>query len=153
MRTMSSWKYACWCSVCDGVPRRSLYVALIVGTILNLINQGDAFIGMAPVNWLKVMLTYCVPYAGYVRCGFVPNATAPLRKRYYGIVTGSRNREGKAVAAHRSTLATVSGTYSKTMKGVSSSWRPSNLLRGLTPYYGTGVRVFPIACRSFVRRG
>ncbi|HEV8553719.1 MAG TPA: nitrate/nitrite transporter NrtS [Casimicrobiaceae bacterium] len=60
---MSSWKYACRCALCDGVPRRSLYVALIVGTILNLINQGDAFIGMAPVNWLKVMLTYCVPYA------------------------------------------------------------------------------------------
>lgn len=25
----------------DGVPRRSLRVALLVGTVLNLINQGD----------------------------------------------------------------------------------------------------------------
>ena len=63
MTTKSSWKHACRCAVCDGVPRRSLYVALIVGTILNLINQSDAFIGMAPVNWLKVILTFCVPYA------------------------------------------------------------------------------------------
>jgi hypothetical protein len=45
------------------VPRRSLYVALIVGTVLNLINQGDALLGMASVNWLKLILTYCVPYA------------------------------------------------------------------------------------------
>jgi hypothetical protein len=43
--------------------RRSLYVALIVGTVLNLINQGDALLGMASINWLKLILTYCVPYA------------------------------------------------------------------------------------------
>jgi hypothetical protein len=45
------------------VPRRSLYVALIVGTMLNLINQGDALIGPGAIDWLKVALTYCVPYA------------------------------------------------------------------------------------------
>jgi hypothetical protein len=42
---------------------RSLYVALVVGSILNLINQGDALFGVATINWLKVILTYCVPYA------------------------------------------------------------------------------------------
>jgi hypothetical protein len=41
---------------------RSLYVALIVGTVLNLINQGDALLGLASINWLKLILTYCVPY-------------------------------------------------------------------------------------------
>jgi hypothetical protein len=63
MLTMSSWKLACACAVSDGVPRRSLYVALIVGTVLNLINQGDALLGWSSINWLKVVLTYCVPYA------------------------------------------------------------------------------------------
>ena len=63
MRTTSSRMHACRCAVCDGVPRRCLHVALIVGTILNVINQGDAFMGMVAVNWLKVVLTYCVPYA------------------------------------------------------------------------------------------
>ena len=58
----SIWKLACRCAVSDGVPRRSLYVALIVGTVLNLINQGDALLGMASINWLKLILTYCVPY-------------------------------------------------------------------------------------------
>src|SRR5262249_11442594 len=57
------WKLACRCAISDGVPRRSLYVALIVGTVLNLINQGGALLGMASINWLKLVLTYCVPYA------------------------------------------------------------------------------------------
>jgi hypothetical protein len=60
---MSTWKFACSCALSDGVPRRSLYVALVVGTVLNLINQGDALIGAGSIDWLKVVLTYCVPYA------------------------------------------------------------------------------------------
>ena len=63
METRSTWKLACACAASHGVPRRSLYVALIVGTVLNLINQGDALLGAASVSWLKVVLTYCVPYA------------------------------------------------------------------------------------------
>ena len=44
------------------MPRRSLIVALIVGTILNLINQGDAvFTGMS-IDVTKLLLTYLVPY-------------------------------------------------------------------------------------------
>jgi hypothetical protein len=59
----SIWKLACRCAISDGVHRRSLYVALVVGTVLNVINQGDALLGMASINWLKLILTYCVPYA------------------------------------------------------------------------------------------
>ena len=54
---------ACRCAVSDGVPRRSLYVALIVGTLLNFINQGDAFLDAGSINWIKLILTYLVPYA------------------------------------------------------------------------------------------
>lgn len=63
MSWKSTCKLACSCAISDGVPRRSLYVALIVGTVLNLINQGDALLGTASINWLKLILTYCVPYA------------------------------------------------------------------------------------------
>ena len=43
--------------------RRSLLVALIIGTVLNAINQGtELFSGAAPVVW-KLMLTYFVPFA------------------------------------------------------------------------------------------
>jgi hypothetical protein len=50
------------CCVLEGVPRRSLFVALIVGTILNLINQGDALFNGAHLNLTKIILTYAVPY-------------------------------------------------------------------------------------------
>lgn len=60
---MPRWKFACVCAVSDGVPRRSLWVALVVGTILNLINQGDALLGAGPVNWIKIALTFLIPYA------------------------------------------------------------------------------------------
>ena len=60
---MLKWKLAWRCALSEGIPRRSLYVALIVGTVLNLINQGDALYSAAAINWLKVVLTYFVPYA------------------------------------------------------------------------------------------
>ena len=49
-------------AISDGIPLRSLRIALVVGSILNLINQGDALFSDAPVNWWKVTLTYLVPY-------------------------------------------------------------------------------------------
>ena len=60
---MSTLRLICRCAFSDGVPRRSFFVALIVGTVLNLINQGDALLGETPINWLKIVLTYFVPYA------------------------------------------------------------------------------------------
>jgi hypothetical protein len=59
---MSQWSRICVCCVSDGVPRRSFAVALIVGTILNLVNQGDALFGEAGLNISKILLTYIVPY-------------------------------------------------------------------------------------------
>ncbi len=41
---------------------RALLVALVIGTILNLINQGDALVSGAPIDGLKLVLTYLVPY-------------------------------------------------------------------------------------------
>jgi hypothetical protein len=43
--------------------RRSLAVAVIIGSILNAINQGpEIFSGHLPV-WWKLLLTYFVPFA------------------------------------------------------------------------------------------
>jgi len=44
------------------VPRRSLIAALVVGTILNLINQGDTLISGQRPDLAKLVLTYVVPY-------------------------------------------------------------------------------------------
>lgn len=57
-----SWRQACSYAVTDGVPRRSLWVALIVGTILNLINQGDTLFSGQRLAVAKLVLTYIVPY-------------------------------------------------------------------------------------------
>ena len=53
-----------------GIVRRSVIVALIVGTVLNLIAQGDFLIDGLALNWWKICLTYCVPYcvATYGAC-------------------------------------------------------------------------------------
>lgn len=42
--------------------RRSVLVALVVGTVLNLINQGDVIAAGGAVNWVKVVLTYAIPF-------------------------------------------------------------------------------------------
>jgi hypothetical protein len=52
----------CQYAFSDGVPRRSLIVAAVVGTILNLINQGDALVKGLPLDGVKLALTYLVPY-------------------------------------------------------------------------------------------
>ncbi len=44
------------------IMKRSFILAIIVGTILNFINQGDAMMGSDPVNLFKCALTYVVPY-------------------------------------------------------------------------------------------
>ena len=43
--------------------RRSRWVAAIVGTILNVINQGGAIFGDEPLVVWKLVLTYLVPFA------------------------------------------------------------------------------------------
>jgi len=42
--------------------KMALIIALIVGTILNLINQGHLLSTLDKVNWLNIVLTYCVPF-------------------------------------------------------------------------------------------
>jgi hypothetical protein len=44
------------------VPKRSFFLALIVGTVLNLINQGEIPFGEGRLNLIKIFLTYAVPY-------------------------------------------------------------------------------------------
>ena len=59
---MSRWRTICGYCVSDGVPRRSFAVAVVVGTILNLINQGDVLMNGAHLDLTKVILTFAVPY-------------------------------------------------------------------------------------------
>jgi|GEM_PF-1939873 len=44
------------------VLRQCLLVMVVVGTVLNLINQGDALMAWSGVDLIKGGLTYCVPF-------------------------------------------------------------------------------------------
>jgi hypothetical protein len=46
----------------EGVAMRAIIVALVIGTLLNLINQGDAIFGGGAVHYDKLALTYAVPF-------------------------------------------------------------------------------------------
>jgi hypothetical protein len=41
---------------------RAITVMVIVGSVLNLINQGEALFQGAPLNFAKLLLTYVVPF-------------------------------------------------------------------------------------------
>ncbi len=43
---------------------QSVKIALVVGTVLNIINQGDFIFNMMyeSINYFKLLLTYCVPF-------------------------------------------------------------------------------------------
>ena len=43
------------------VLKQSMLVAVIVGTLLNFINQGDAILAGSAVNWAKIVMTYAIP--------------------------------------------------------------------------------------------
>jgi hypothetical protein len=48
--------------ISDGVPGRALLVAALVGTLLNVINQGDAVLAGGGIHLGKALLTYLVPF-------------------------------------------------------------------------------------------
>lgn len=62
--------------------RRSLVIALIVGTILTAINQGNVILSgdfPAALFW-KIPLTYCVPF-GVATTGAILNARTKANSR------------------------------------------------------------------------
>lgn len=68
--------------ICDRrTVRRSFRVALVVGTVLVLINQGDRLLAGQSPDWLKLVLTYCVPYcvATYGAVGMAIDAARARR--------------------------------------------------------------------------
>ena len=59
---------------------RALKTSLVVGTILNLINQGDVLFALnfEGLNFGKIVLTYCVPF---IVSGFSIARTNSLSQR------------------------------------------------------------------------
>lgn len=44
------------------IARSALRVALVVGTALNIINQGQSILSGNQVDWCRLILNYLVPY-------------------------------------------------------------------------------------------
>ena len=67
-KNMDSWIKT---ASANPIQLTGLRVALVVGTILNLINQGDELShgNWTAVHWPKLLLTYCVPYCVAVYAG------------------------------------------------------------------------------------
>ena len=61
-RSIVKSKYLVGLALSEGIPRRSAKAAVVVGSILNLINQGEALFGEAELNMPKALLTFVVPY-------------------------------------------------------------------------------------------
>ncbi len=49
--------------VCSArIVQSALRIAFVVGTVLNLINQGGAILAGHDVDWFHLLLNYLVPY-------------------------------------------------------------------------------------------
>ncbi len=44
------------------IVKNSLRIALVVGIVLNMINQGDALLAGRGISWIHVALNFFVPY-------------------------------------------------------------------------------------------
>ena len=44
----------------DGTPKKALMTAIVVGTILTIINHGDEILKGESFNYIKIILTYFV---------------------------------------------------------------------------------------------
>lgn len=64
----------------DGTPRKAFLTALVVGTLLTMINHGDLILSGDFPPLAKVALTYCVPFC-VTTWGAVTGKRALLRKQ------------------------------------------------------------------------
>ena len=63
----------------DGTPKKAFFTALVVGSILTSINHGDMILSGEYPYWLKIVLTYCVPYC-VTTWGAITGKLARLKK-------------------------------------------------------------------------
>ena len=50
------------CALSPHIVRNAVKISLVVGTILNLINQGEGILANGSISWAHCVLNYIVPY-------------------------------------------------------------------------------------------
>ena len=63
----------------DGTHKKTFFTALVAGSILTSINHGDMILSGEYPYWLKIVLTYCVPYC-VTTWGAITGKLARLKK-------------------------------------------------------------------------
>jgi hypothetical protein len=76
---MATWRAMMALAFSGGIPRCAFIVALVIGSLLNLINQGDALIAGGPLNWWKLALTFLVPYCVSTHGAVAARLSGPRR--------------------------------------------------------------------------
>ncbi|MEH6467793.1 MAG: nitrate/nitrite transporter NrtS [Porticoccus sp.] len=67
-------------------------IALVVGTLLNLINQGDVILSGDKLSYIKISLTYCVPYAVASMSSWLTLRSVRLRSERLSGTNSSKQR-------------------------------------------------------------
>lgn len=65
---------------CRNITSNAWRISLVVGTVLNVINQADAIFAGADVSWPHALLNYLVPYL-VATYSAAKNQTARIKER------------------------------------------------------------------------
>ena len=76
--TFSLWRQH---AMAPQLVKRSVKTAILVGSILNLINQGSAIWGEEEINWINLLLTFLVPYCVSTYSGAMTAITNPSKDK------------------------------------------------------------------------
>lgn len=76
----------------DGTPRKAFLTALVVGTVLTIINHGDMILmgDFPPV--IKVALTYCVPFC-VTTWGAVTGKRALIKRQWIALEAAQKGAD------------------------------------------------------------
>lgn len=102
--------------------KRSLIISFIVGSLLNLINQGNAIFSSAEVNLLNILLTYAVPYcvstiaAGQSKAKFLKQAHTDVLAEPKQNNTSEHKVFAEQILTIVTNMANIAGNVNKASK-------------------------------------
>ena len=72
----------------DGTPKKAFFTACVVGTVLTAINHGDSFLVGDFPPFLKVLLTYCVPFCVTTWGSYLGKKAKILQQKKIAVISG-----------------------------------------------------------------
>ena len=75
----------------DGTPKKAFLTACVVGTILTMINHGDNILNGNFPPFIKVFLTYCVPFCVTTWGSYLGKKAKILQQQKIDAITGKNS--------------------------------------------------------------